>query len=216
MNSANVMGPWSRIAPRIASATCSLMARSMPPSTPGRNPGVVDELRLAASVVAGRDGAGGLELLVIERSRSGRFLPGLRGVPGRRHRPGRRRCWLPSGSAPRTRSRARAPIRELSEETALVVTVDGMGPIGSWDPLQSGGDGATLRRPAPEIAHWIAPEEVPGPVSTRATTRRSGSTAWSRRPTDPRPHPRGGPPRRSCSPSTRPARGSSTGRRTSR
>ena len=54
------------------------------------NPGVVDELRLAASVVAGRDGAGGLELLVIERSRSSRFLPGYVAFPGRRHRRGRR------------------------------------------------------------------------------------------------------------------------------
>jgi 8-oxo-dGTP pyrophosphatase MutT (NUDIX family) len=52
-------------------------------------------------------------------------------------------------------------IRELSEETALVVTVDGMGPIGSWDPLSPVGIAPPSPDQLPEIAHWIAPEEVP-------------------------------------------------------
>jgi len=52
------------------------------------NPGVVDEIRTAASVIAGRDGAGGLELLVIERSRSSRFLPGYVAFPGGATDPG--------------------------------------------------------------------------------------------------------------------------------
>ena len=43
---------------------------------------MADEIRLAASVIAGRDGSGGLELLVIERSRSSRFLPGYVAFPG--------------------------------------------------------------------------------------------------------------------------------------
>ena len=89
MYSANVMGPWSPIARRIASATCSLMARSMRRwGHAWENPGVVDELRLAASVIAGRDGSAGLELLVIERSRSSRFLPGYVAFPGGATDPG--------------------------------------------------------------------------------------------------------------------------------
>jgi 8-oxo-dGTP pyrophosphatase MutT (NUDIX family) len=121
---------------------------------------VVDEIRTAASVVAGRDGAGGLELLVIERSRSSRFLPGYVAFPGGATDPGDADLaveWF--GSADEI-ARACA-IRELSEETALVLTVDGMGPIGSWDPLSPVGMAPPTPDQLPEIAHWIAPEQVP-------------------------------------------------------
>ena len=124
------------------------------------NPGVVDELRLAASVVAGRDGAGGLELLVIERSRSSRFLPGYVAFPGGATDPGDAVLAAEWFGTEDEISRACA-IRELSEETALVVTVDGMGPIGSWDPLSPVGMAPPSPDQLPEIAHWIAPEEVP-------------------------------------------------------
>jgi hypothetical protein len=57
---------------------------------------VIDELRLAASVIAGRDAPGGLELLVIERSRTSRFLPGY--VASRVARPAKRYDLARSGS----------------------------------------------------------------------------------------------------------------------
>ena len=124
------------------------------------NRGVVDELRLAASVIAGRDGSGGLELLVIERSRSSRFLPGYVAFPGGATDGGDAALaaeWF--GTADEV-SRACA-IRELSEETALALTADGLGPIGGWDPLSPVGMAPPSLDQLPEIARWIAPEDVP-------------------------------------------------------
>lgn len=111
-------------------------------------------------MVAGRDGSDGLEVLVIERSRSSRFLPGYVAFPGGATGSDDEdlaREWFGSRD-----ERARACcIRELAEETALVLTVDGLGPIGGWDPLSP----VNLAPPSvdqlPEIAHWIAPERVP-------------------------------------------------------
>ena len=121
---------------------------------------VADELRLAASVIAGRDGPDGLQLLVIERSRSSRFLPGYVAFPGGATGPGDAELateWF--GTADES-SRACA-IRELAEETSLTLTQDGLGPIGGWDPLSP----VNMAPPSPdqllEIAHWIAPEDVP-------------------------------------------------------
>ena len=121
---------------------------------------MVDELRLAASVIAGRDGSAGLELLVIERSRSSRFLPGYVAFPGGATDPGDADLAVEWFGTADEISRACA-IRELSEETALALTVDGLGPIGSWDPLSPVGMAPPTLEQLPEIAHWIAPEEVP-------------------------------------------------------
>ena len=121
---------------------------------------MVDEIRTAASVIAGRDGAGRLELLVIERSRSSRFLPGYVAFPGGATDPGDADLAVEWFGTADEIARACA-IRELSEETALVLTVDGMGPIGSWDPLSPVGMAPPTTDQLPEIAHWIAPEQVP-------------------------------------------------------
>ena len=43
---------------------------------------MTDEIRRAASLLAGRDGETGLELLVLERSAGSRFLPGYVAFPG--------------------------------------------------------------------------------------------------------------------------------------
>lgn len=121
---------------------------------------MVDELRFAASVIAGRDAPGGLELLVIERSRSSRFLPGYVAFPGGAASEGDADLaaeWF--GTADEA-SRACA-IRELAEETALALTVDGLGPIGGWDPLSPVGMAPPSTDQLPEMAHWIAPEDVP-------------------------------------------------------
>jgi 8-oxo-dGTP pyrophosphatase MutT (NUDIX family) len=121
---------------------------------------MVDELRPAASVIAGRDGSAGLELLVIERSRSSRFLPGYVAFPGGATDPGDAALALEWFGTADEVSRACA-IRELSEETALALTLDGLGPIGSWDPLSPVGMAPPTLQQLPEIAHWIAPEKVP-------------------------------------------------------
>jgi len=121
---------------------------------------VADELRQAASLIVGRDGSGGLELLVIERSRSSRFLPGYVAFPG--GATGREDAALAQEwfQTPDESARACA-IRELAEETALVITADGLGPIGGWDPLSPVNVAPPAIEQLPEIAHWIAPEEVP-------------------------------------------------------
>jgi 8-oxo-dGTP pyrophosphatase MutT (NUDIX family) len=121
---------------------------------------VADELRQAASLIVGRDGPGGLELLVIERSRTSRFLPGYVAFPGgatSHEDPALAQEWFGS---PAESARACA-IRELAEETALVITADGLGPIGGWDPLSPVNVAPPTVEQLPEIAHWIAPEEVP-------------------------------------------------------
>jgi 8-oxo-dGTP pyrophosphatase MutT (NUDIX family) len=121
---------------------------------------VADELRQAASLIVGRDGPGGLELLVIERSRSSRFLPGYVAFPG--GATGDEDATLAQGwfGSPDEAARASA-IRELAEETALVITADGLGPIGGWDPLSPVNVAPPAIEQLPEIAHWIAPEVVP-------------------------------------------------------
>ena len=121
---------------------------------------MADELRLAASLIVGRDGPDGLQLLVIERGRASRFLPGYVAFPGDATSPDDQtlaREWFGT-----TDEAARAcAIRELAEETALVVTADGLGPIGGWDPLSPVNVAPPMLEQLPEIAHWIAPEEVP-------------------------------------------------------
>ncbi len=121
---------------------------------------MVDELRLAASVIAGRDAPGGLELLVIERSRTSRFLPGYVAFPGGAASEGDADLAAEWFGTVDEASRACA-IRELAEETALALTVDGLGPIGGWDPLSPVGMAPPSTDQLPEMAHWVAPEDVP-------------------------------------------------------
>ena len=121
---------------------------------------MADELRQAASLIVGRDGPGGLELLVIERSRSSRFLPGYVAFPGGATGGEDEALAQEWFGTPDEAARASA-IRELAEETALVITADGLGPIGGWDPLSPVNVAPPAIERLPEIAHWIAPEEVP-------------------------------------------------------
>jgi 8-oxo-dGTP pyrophosphatase MutT (NUDIX family) len=121
---------------------------------------MADELRLAASVIAGRDGPEGLQLLVIERSRSSRFLPGYVAFPGGANTPDDRGLAAEWFGTEEESSRACA-VRELAEETSLALTADGLGPIGGWDPLNPVNMAPPALDQLPEIAHWIAPEDVP-------------------------------------------------------
>lgn len=121
---------------------------------------MADELQEAASVIAGRDAAGGLELLVIERGRSSRFLPGYVVFPGGATAPTDVALAIEWFGTAAEASRACA-IRELAEETSLVLTIDGLGPIGGWDPLSPVNMAPPSPEQLPEIAHWIAPEDVP-------------------------------------------------------
>jgi 8-oxo-dGTP pyrophosphatase MutT (NUDIX family) len=120
---------------------------------PGRIPNVDDAIRQAASLIAGRDGADGLELLVLERSVGSRFLPGYVVFPGGAVDDGDAALAASWWSAPHEAGRACA-LRELAEEAGLVLT----------DPAVRD-DGVEERPPAVEllveVARWVAPEQVP-------------------------------------------------------
>jgi 8-oxo-dGTP pyrophosphatase MutT (NUDIX family) len=130
------------------------------PATAWEDSRVGGDLRPAASVIAGRDGSAGLEVLVIERSRSSRFLPGYVAFPGGASDPSDTDLAIEWFGTPDEASRACA-IRELAEETGLALTVDGLGPVGGWEPLSPVNMGPPSPDQLHEIAHWIAPEDVP-------------------------------------------------------
>ena len=190
MNSANEMGPWSRIAlDDRATRPARSWRRVWPARSRGHaweNPRVSQTIRSAASVIAGRDGADGLELLVIERSRSSRFLPGYVVFPG---------GAIDAGDADlaarvvRHRGRGRARVRRARarpRRRRLALTVDGLATIGGWDPLSPVGHGAARRRTSCPRSPTGSRPTTCRSGSTRATTRWRRSTGSSRRPTAPR------------------------------
>ena len=133
---------------------------------------MVDELRLAASVIAGRDGAGGLELLVIERSRSSRFLPGYVAFPGGATDPGdadagRRVVRHRGRDLPRVRD-PRALRGDGARRDRRRHGADRQ--LGS---AQSGRDGAAHARPAPRDRALDRARGGAGPVR-RAVLRGGG------------------------------------------
>jgi 8-oxo-dGTP pyrophosphatase MutT (NUDIX family) len=110
---------------------------------------VTEQLRHAASLIAGRDGEDGLELLVVERGAGSRFLPGYVAFPGGSVDEGDEALASAWWGAPQEAGRACA-LRELAEEAGLDL---------------SDADVDVGRPPTPErlieIAHWVAPEQVP-------------------------------------------------------
>jgi 8-oxo-dGTP pyrophosphatase MutT (NUDIX family) len=120
-----------------------------------------DAIRMAASVVAARDGDDGLEVLVLERSAASRFLPGYVAFPGGAvddHDAVLAGRWFgDTEEAPRA-----AAVRELAEEVGLALTDGGVVPIGGTDrPLAAIDAAPPLTSQLNEIAHWVAPEDVP-------------------------------------------------------
>jgi 8-oxo-dGTP pyrophosphatase MutT (NUDIX family) len=120
---------------------------------------MAEEIRRAASVIAVREGASGPEVLVLERSRESRFLPGYVVFPGGAvddEDEALAQRWF---GDPGEQVRAGA-VRELAEEVGLVLTAGGLVAAGA-----SHLDAADADPPAvaqlPEVAHWVAPEDVP-------------------------------------------------------
>jgi 8-oxo-dGTP pyrophosphatase MutT (NUDIX family) len=120
-------------------------------------PAVDEQLRRAASAIVGRDGADGLEVLVLERGPHSRFLPGYVAFPGgSTDEQDRAHAMRWFGTA--EEDRRACAVRELVEEVSLVLTADGLRAGGSLEQVDaSPPDRAQLV----EIAHWIAPPEVP-------------------------------------------------------
>ena len=116
-----------------------------------------DGIREAASAVVARDGDDGLEVLVLERGASSRFLPGYVAFPGGSTDAadaGLAERWF---GTPREARRACA-VREMVEEVSLVLTGDGLLAGDSFDAVDRVPPSALQ---LPEIAHWIAPPSVP-------------------------------------------------------
>lgn len=120
-----------------------------------------EEIRRAASVVAVREGADGdPEVLVLERGAASRFLPGYVVFPGGAvdddDEELAARWFGDGGQAARA-----AAVRELVEEAGLALTADGLVDAGTPDSLDPVHTAPPATGQLHELAHWIAPEEVP-------------------------------------------------------
>ena len=116
-----------------------------------------ERIRLAASAIVGRDGPDGLEVLVLERGASSRFLPGYVAFPGgstdledEEHA----QRWFGTSEE----SRRACAVRELVEEVSLALTAGGLGPGDALSAVDAAPPSASQLE---DIAHWIAPVEVP-------------------------------------------------------
>ena len=116
-----------------------------------------ERIRRAASAIVGRDGPQGLEVLVLERGASSRFLPGYVAFPGgSTDHEDREHALRWFGTA--EEDRRACAVRELVEEVALVLTREGLGTGGALGTVDAAPPTAGQLE---EIAHWIAPLDVP-------------------------------------------------------
>lgn len=115
------------------------------------------EMRFAASVIVGREGSEGLEVLVLERSSTSRFLASYVVFPGGAVDPEdadlAARWFGDAGQAFRV-----GAVRELFEEAGVAVTGSGVRASSSFADIEADPPGAGI---LPEVAHWVAPEDVP-------------------------------------------------------
>jgi 8-oxo-dGTP pyrophosphatase MutT (NUDIX family) len=124
--------------------------------------GAIDErpIRRAASLLFGREGDDGLQVLVVERGADSRFLAGYIAFPGGAVEPDDEvlasRWFGDGGEAHRA-----AAVRELAEETAIALTSSGAVPAPAADHLGPVHAAPPAPVDLPEVCHWIAPAEVP-------------------------------------------------------
>lgn len=120
---------------------------------------VSEQIRKAASAIVAYDGDDGPEILVLERGTGSRFLPGYVAFPGGSTDEGDAQLAERWFGTPDEAARACA-VRELLEEVGLALTRDGLSEAGgrSLESLS-----AAPARPGQltEVAHWIAPPQVP-------------------------------------------------------
>jgi 8-oxo-dGTP pyrophosphatase MutT (NUDIX family) len=117
-------------------------------------------IRHASSVIAVRPGADGPEVLVVERGAASRFLPGYVVFPGGAVEGGDgvlAERWF--GDVDEV-ARA-AGLRELVEEAGLALTAAGLVDAGTPDSLDPTHAAPPTVSQLPEVARWIAPEDVP-------------------------------------------------------
>lgn len=121
---------------------------------------MTEGIRLAASAIVVREGAHGPEVLVLERAQGNRFLPGYVVFPGGAVDAGDEdlagRWFGDRGLAPRA-----AAVRELAEEVGLLLTSSGLQAALGHDPLERISAAPPDVRALEEVAHWVAPVDVP-------------------------------------------------------
>jgi 8-oxo-dGTP pyrophosphatase MutT (NUDIX family) len=118
---------------------------------------VDEEIREAASAVVARDGEDGVEVLVLERGASSRFLPGYVAFPGGSTDRGDEELaarWFGTTDE----ARRACAVRELVEEVSLALTSRG---LARGDGIEAVDADPPSRDQLTEIAHWIAPPVVP-------------------------------------------------------
>jgi 8-oxo-dGTP pyrophosphatase MutT (NUDIX family) len=118
-----------------------------------------EPIREAASVVVGRPAAEGIEILVLERSASSRFLPGYVAFPGGAT-DGADAALAERWFGSRGEAARACAVRELAEEVGLALTASGLTPTEDARARVIAEDPPTPDRLHP-LAHWIAPERVP-------------------------------------------------------
>lgn len=117
-------------------------------------------LRPAATVVVARPGEDGVEVLMVRRGPANRFGPGFVVFPGGVVEPGDRDLAVRLFGRASQEARACA-LRELYEETGLLLTVNGFRVRAAPRPALRNMD---FRHPDPgtlvEIARWVAPPDL--------------------------------------------------------
>jgi 8-oxo-dGTP pyrophosphatase MutT (NUDIX family) len=121
---------------------------------------VGEQIRRAAATIAIQPGPDRPRVLVVERSTASRFLPGYAVFPGGAVEEGDAllaTSWFGSErEAPRVTA-----VRELAEETGIVLTGEGLRPTGSDGPLTAALASPPSVYQLAEIARWVAPQDVP-------------------------------------------------------
>jgi 8-oxo-dGTP pyrophosphatase MutT (NUDIX family) len=123
--------------------------------------GAVNEpIRQAASMIVVRDGDDGVEMLVLERGASSRFLASYVVFPGGSVDPVDTdlalRWFADGGEAARA-----AAVRELVEEAGIALTAAGVVSAGDPRSLDEVHDAPPGTHLMPELCHWVAPKDVP-------------------------------------------------------
>jgi 8-oxo-dGTP pyrophosphatase MutT (NUDIX family) len=121
---------------------------------------VNEQIRKAASVIAAREGANAPEVLVLRRSDASRFLPGYVVFPGGAVDADDALLAATWFGTEDEAARAGA-VRELAEEAALALTADGLVAGRGDDPMAPSLASPPSADRLHELAHWIAPEQVP-------------------------------------------------------
>jgi len=116
-------------------------------------------LRKAASVIVARNGADGLEVVVLERGGRSRFLPGYVAFPGGSVDEDDAELAQRWFGTPAESARSCA-VRELLEEVGLALTAGGLHESAART-LEALSSSPPTPDQLPEVAHWVAPSQVP-------------------------------------------------------